>query len=150
MGFAVKWLFFLSPWTVGIDLGFVSGDLFFCFALWICLVFCGGSDVIDWVSVSFGDLAKRRFLLPKASVVLRVSLFSFLCSLHRFPCPPFLCISIIWAVSLAIVLSFFVFPLSFFFFFFFGGRGGSVVGCFVALVFLFLFPHLSLVPLTFY
>lgn len=146
MGFAVKWLFFLSPWTVGIDLGFVSGDLFFCFALWICLVFCGGSDVIDWVSVSFGDLAKRRFLLPKASVVLRVSLFSFLCSLHRFPCPPFLCISIIWAVSLAIVLSFLFSLCLSFSFFFFGGGGGRSLAALLLWFFSFFFPTCLLFP----
>lgn len=146
MGFAVKWLFFLSPWTVGIDLGFVSGDLFFCFALWICLVFCGGSDVIDWVSVSFGDLAKRRFLLPKASVVLRVSLFSFLCSLHRFPCPPFLCISIIWAVSLAIVLSFLFSLCLSFSFFFLGGGGGRSLAALLLWSFSFFFPTCLLFP----
>jgi hypothetical protein len=83
--------------------------------------------MIDWVSVSF-----RRSGEAEASSVTKSFGGSFfpLCFLHLdLPVDLFLCIFIIWAVSLAVVLSF-IFPLS-------GGvGGGSVVGL---LCFCFLF-----------
>jgi hypothetical protein len=100
---------------------FVSGDFFFVFAIWACL----GGGMIDWVSVSF-----RRSGEAEASSVTKSfggSLLFFPVSLLHLDLPVdlFLCISITWAVSLAVVLSFFfVFPCL-------GGGKGRLLACFV-------------------